>query len=108
MARENTKRRKLLELAQSLRERTHKLEERTGERVKAISGSGRKPGSSPWIVGFSCRLRAVADALQGPPSRTIERLAIGTVLLVAALFTGFNMFRFPNYEPDEGTYIGSA
>ena len=59
-------------------------------------------------MGFSRGLRAVTDALQGPPSRAIERLAIGTVLLVAALFTGFNMFRFPNYQPDEGTYMGSA
>ena len=95
-------------MAQRIRERTHKLEERPGERVKDISGSGRKPGCSVWVAGFSHRLRVVADTLQGPRSRAIERLAIGTVLLVAALFTGFNMFRFPNYEPDEGTYMGSA
>jgi endoglucanase len=61
-----------------------------------------------WVAGFSHRLRVVAHTLQGPRFRAIERLAIGTVLLVAALFTGFNMFRFPNYEPDEGTYMGSA
>ena len=95
-------------MARRLRERTPKLEERTGERVKNISGSGRELRFSPWVVGFSRGLRVVANALQGPPSRALERLAIGTVLLVAALFTGFNIFRFPNYEPDEGTYMGSA
>ncbi|MDQ3361678.1 MAG: glycosyl hydrolase family 8 [Actinomycetota bacterium] len=38
----------------------------------------------------------------------MDRLAIAAVLLVAALFTGTNMFRFPQYELDEGTYMGSA
>ena len=37
-----------------------------------------------------------------------ERLAIAAVLLVAALFTGTNMFRYPQYELDEGIYMGSA
>ena len=38
----------------------------------------------------------------------LNRLAIAAVLLVAALFTGTNMFHYPQYELDEGTYMGSA
>ena len=79
-------------MVQSLRERAQKLEELTEERVKDVSGSGRRAGSSPWVARFSRRLRAGGDRLQGLPTRTVERLAISTVLLVAALFTGFNMF----------------
>ncbi len=37
-----------------------------------------------------------------------ERGALGVALLLAFLFTGFNMAKFPNYELDEGTYMGSA
>ena len=35
-------------------------------------------------------------------------MALAVILLVSVLFTGFNMFNFPNYEQDEGTYMGSA
>jgi endoglucanase len=35
-------------------------------------------------------------------------LALATVLVVAAAFTGVNIFHFPHYESDEGTYMGSA
>ncbi len=45
---------------------------------------------------------------RGGPSVWLDRLAIAAVLLVAALFTGTNMFRYPQYELDEGTYMGSA
>jgi endo-1,4-beta-D-glucanase Y len=38
----------------------------------------------------------------------LDGLAVVAVLLVAALFTATNMFRFPQYEIDEGTYVGSA
>ena len=37
-----------------------------------------------------------------------DSLALAAALLIAALFTGYNMFRYPNYELDEGTYMGSA
>ncbi len=35
-------------------------------------------------------------------------MAIVAVLLIATIFTGTNMFRYPQYEIDEGTYMGSA
>ncbi len=31
-----------------------------------------------------------------------------TVLVVADVFTGYNMFHYPQYELDEGTYVGAA
>ena len=45
---------------------------------------------------------------RGGPVVWLDRLAIAAVLLVAAVFTGKNMFRYPHYELDEGTYVGSA
>ena len=44
----------------------------------------------------------------GVPFVWAERLAIAAIVLVAALFTATNMFRFPQYELDEGIYMGSA
>jgi endoglucanase len=35
-------------------------------------------------------------------------IALALVLMVAAAFTGINIFHFPHYESDEGTYMGSA
>jgi endoglucanase len=35
-------------------------------------------------------------------------IALVLVLAVAAVFTGINIFHFPHYESDEGTYMGSA
>jgi len=35
-------------------------------------------------------------------------LAIAIILIVAAAVTGANIFHFPHYESDEGTYMGSA
>ncbi|MGA7672456.1 MAG: glycosyl hydrolase family 8 [Nitrolancea sp.] len=34
--------------------------------------------------------------------------AILTVLIVTDIFTGYNMFHYPQYELDEGTYVGAA
>ena len=45
---------------------------------------------------------------RGGPPVWFDRLATVAVLLIAAVFTGANMFRFPQYELDEGTYVGSA
>jgi endoglucanase len=42
------------------------------------------------------------------PSRLADRCALVAALLVAALFTGLNMFHYPQYESDEGTYMASA
>src|SRR5918911_633561 len=42
------------------------------------------------------------------PSQLIERCALIAALLAAALFTGLNMFHYPQYESDEGTYMASA
>ena len=38
----------------------------------------------------------------------MKRITLVAALALAALFTGLNMFHFPNYESDEGTYMGSA
>jgi endoglucanase len=45
---------------------------------------------------------------KGGPAVWLDRTAIVAVLLIAAIFTGTNMFRYPQYEIDEGTYMGSA
>src|SRR5947209_19931726 len=42
------------------------------------------------------------------PSQLLDRCALVAALLVAAVFTGFNMFHYPQYESDEGTYMASA
>ncbi|CAA9313705.1 MAG: hypothetical protein AVDCRST_MAG93-5383, partial [uncultured Chloroflexia bacterium] len=46
-----------------------------------------------------------------PPRMSLswfDRLALAAVLVIAAIFTSLNMFNFPLYEVDEGTYMGSA
>jgi endo-1,4-beta-D-glucanase Y/4-amino-4-deoxy-L-arabinose transferase-like glycosyltransferase len=48
------------------------------------------------------------------PLRSAAQAALGVratlvfVVLLALVFTGTNIFRYPHYESDEGTYIGSA
>lgn len=54
------------------------------------------------------RRGAIRRLGSGGPPVWLDRLAMAAVLLVAAVFTGTNMFRFPQYELDEGTYMGSA
>ncbi len=56
-------------------------------------------------TGLGEKLRRMG---RGSPSAWADRLAMVAVLLVTAFFTGNNMFRFPQYELDEGTYMGSA
>ena len=41
-----------------------------------------------------------------PPAIVVVALLLA--LAAAAVFTGFNMFQFPHYESDEGTYVSSA
>ena len=45
---------------------------------------------------------------RGGPAVWLDRTAIVAVLLIATIFTGTNMFCYPQYEIDEGTYMGSA
>jgi endo-1,4-beta-D-glucanase Y len=45
---------------------------------------------------------------RGYAGRIWDRLALFAVLVVSGVFTGYNIFRFPNYELDEGTYMSSA
>lgn len=40
--------------------------------------------------------------------RWLNVLVLTAVLAIAAIFTALNMFNFPQYEVDEGTYMGSA
>ncbi len=39
---------------------------------------------------------------------TPTQLALAAALLIAVLFTGVNMLHYPQFESDEGTYMGSA
>lgn len=75
------------------------------ERKKAVApgrpGKQLRTGRDKALEGLVRARRAVANA-------PLERKALVVLLLVAALFTGLNMFNFPNYELDEGTYLGSA
>lgn len=65
------------------------------------SGPYRKYGKGHPAT-FSERLRRVAAV------SPLDKLAFIVVLLAAAVFTGINMFHYPNYEQDEGVYMGSA
>jgi len=40
--------------------------------------------------------------------RLLNGCAMVAAMVIAALFTGLNMFHFPQYESDEGTYMSSA
>lgn len=42
------------------------------------------------------------------PTWLADRTALAAAVAIGAVFTGWNMFRYPRYELDEGTYIGSA
>jgi len=50
-------------------------------------------------------------AYEEPGARRRRLAEWGTlvlILIVAAVFTGLNMFNYPHFESDEGTYVGSA
>src|SRR3954447_19796964 len=55
-------------------------------------------------------------AMTHPARRTLgawlsqhrEWLLVGLIVLLAALAHGYNMFSFPYYESDEGTYMSQA
>ena len=76
------------------------LDKRGG--TKRATGPG-PPGPRRRRFGGAMR-RAWGAAVRRP----LDGLAIFAGLLIAAVFTGSNMFRFPQYELDEGTYVGSA
>jgi endo-1,4-beta-D-glucanase Y/4-amino-4-deoxy-L-arabinose transferase-like glycosyltransferase len=42
------------------------------------------------------------------PKPSADLVALGAAVAIAAGFAGLNMFGFPAYENDEGTYVGSA
>lgn len=76
---------------------------RTREK-RRVAGPGRVPGNTrgggrPPIHDRALRFLSRVSS---------ERGALAVALLLAFLFTGFNMAKFPNYELDEGTYMGSA
>ena len=48
------------------------------------------------------------QAIQGRAPTVGRWSLLLIVLIVAAIFTGLNMFDFPHYESDEGTYMASA
>ena len=53
-------------------------------------------------------LRVVRDAVWSNRRRAAEIALIAIVVGVALVFTGRNLFHYPQYELDEGTYVGSA
>ena len=77
-------------MAQTLRKRGEKR------------GGGRQQEVRERLVGTARRARGVVVR------KPLEGLAILVALLVSAVFTGINMFSYPQYELDEGTYVGSA
>jgi endo-1,4-beta-D-glucanase Y/4-amino-4-deoxy-L-arabinose transferase-like glycosyltransferase len=77
-----------------------------------------EPGTSAqgqrrfWPFGESS---TVAKAVRGGQwllvrhgARIAHITTILALLVTADLFTGYNMFHYPQYELDEGTYVGSA
>lgn len=69
--------------------------------------AGRTEQNGPAGDGGS-RLQKAGRRLWSTPYRLLNRLALLAVLVVSGAFTGYNIFRFPNYELDEGTYMSSA
>jgi endoglucanase len=59
-------------------------------------------------VQRSLAAAALTRARRAVTALPFDGLALAAALLIAALFTGYNMFRYPNYELDEGTYMGTA
>jgi endo-1,4-beta-D-glucanase Y/4-amino-4-deoxy-L-arabinose transferase-like glycosyltransferase len=53
-------------------------------------------------------LRAVRDLARLNWRRATNLALITAVISVALIFTGHNLFHYPQYELDEGTYVGSA
>ncbi|HEX5165137.1 MAG TPA: hypothetical protein VFV93_07060, partial [Thermomicrobiales bacterium] len=61
------------------------------------------------VVRFGPTATAAGDAIRNWLRHdSIAKLALAFVLLTAGLFTGINIFNYPQFESDEGTYIGSA
>jgi len=65
-----------------------------------------------WQIDGWPSISNVADlgrrAVVNHRERIAHISAILAVLVVADFFTGYNMFHYPQYELDEGTYVGSA
>ena len=49
-----------------------------------------------------------ASTLRSNWPRILDCALLACVLAVATGFTGYNLFGYPHYELDEGTYVGSA
>ena len=70
------------------------------------SGTGRN-GDSP--VSTAAHTRARPLATRHPGKRAVpEWMWIGVLLLAAGSAHAVNMFHFPYYESDEGTYVSQA
>ncbi len=63
-----------------------------------------------WVAGMLSSRSAghIRPLPAWSTSSAFHWLALATVLVVAAAFTGINIFHWPHYESDEGTYMGSA
>ena len=68
---------------------------RNGSKLKA-------PSESQSVASYGSR---IAKAVR---PKLAQYLALAIAMLSATLFTGINIFKFPHYEVDEGTYVSSA
>ena len=70
-----------------------------------------QPAATPTAATRNRRLRdylPAAHQLSDRLALTWEQLWVLVILVIAGLAHGINMFRFPFYETDEGTYMGQA
>lgn len=74
----------------------------TRERTKKRSFPDRRRAAGNGKGSGRGRIGRIAGFFTAP------RLALLFVLAAAAVFTGYNIFNFPEYEVDEGIYLGSA
>jgi len=75
------------------------------DRFSLLPSAARLRGASPlWRADFRAAFRLAWHWLYGRR----ESLLVGAILLVTALAHGINMFHFPYYETDEGTYMSQA
>lgn len=70
-----------------------------------------RPDNKPHRSPEESRSRIPAALVRGwrtAREAPLHYLALAAALMIAAVFTGYNMFHFPQYELDEGIYVGSA
>jgi endo-1,4-beta-D-glucanase Y len=78
------------------------------QRRAVLDVTAAAPTTIRAAINSKARLSALTDAVRPTLPRLLEYLGLFAALSAAALITGLNMFHFPHYESDEGTYVASA